>query len=81
MIQLRFSLYTLFNFGVNPLIHGGGEDPQNWKYFQQISRVGYVCIEESFDTIFNMDYGSRKSAIDERVKMFLSDGPRGEITV
>ena len=43
--------------------------------------VGYVCIEESFDTIFNMgcgeggvqrpppmDYGYRKSAMDERVK-------------
>ena len=42
-------------------------------------RVGYVYIEESFDTIFNMgygggvqrpppmDYGSGKSPMDERV--------------
>ena len=44
--------------------------------FQQMSRVGYVCIEESFDTFSiwvvvrpsHMDYGSRKSAMDERVK-------------
>ena len=28
----------------------------------------YVYIEESFDTIFNMDYGSGKSCMDERVK-------------
>ena len=27
-----------------------------------------MYIEESFDTIFNMDYGSSKSAMDERVK-------------
>ena len=52
------------------------------KFFQKISRVGYVCIEESFDTIFNMAcggsvqrppapmaYGSRKSAMAERVKL------------
>ena len=45
-----------------------------------------MCIEESFDTIFNMgrggggrtapppppmDYGSRKSVMDERVKVML----------
>ena len=28
-----------------------------------------MCIEESFDTIFNMDYESGKSAMDERVKL------------
>ena len=33
----------------------------------QISMVVYVCIEESFDTIFNIG-GLRKSAMDERVK-------------
>ena len=33
-----------------------------------MSMVGYVCIEESFDTIFTMAYGSRKSAMAERVK-------------
>ena len=27
-----------------------------------------MCIEESFDTIFNMAYGSRKSAMAEGVK-------------
>ena len=27
-----------------------------------------MYIEESFDTICNMDYGSGKSAMDERVK-------------
>ena len=32
--------------------------------------VGYVCIEESFDT--PLDYGSRKSAMDERAKSYLS---------
>ena len=32
-------------------------------------RVGYVYKEESFDTIFNMDYGSGKSAMDERVNL------------
>ena len=37
-------------------------------------RVGYVCIEESFDTIFNMGYGggrttwAGKSPVGERVK-------------
>ena len=31
--------------------------------------VGYVYIEESFDTIFNMDYGSGKSPMDERVNI------------
>ena len=31
-------------------------------------RVGYVNIEESFDNIFNMGYGSRKSPMDDRVK-------------
>ena len=31
-------------------------------------RVGYVYIEESLDNIFNMGYGSGKSAMDERVK-------------
>ena len=28
-----------------------------------------MYIEESFDTIFNMDYGSGKSPMDERVKV------------
>ena len=32
------------------------------------SRVGYVCIEESFDTLFNMGYGSGKSTMPESVK-------------
>ena len=52
-----------------------------------MSRVGYVCIEESFDTIFNigcgggvystphpMDNGSRKSVMDERVNRGLNRG-------
>ena len=26
-------------------------------FFQKKSREGYVCIEESFDTIYNMGYG------------------------
>ena len=30
---------------------------------------GYVYIEESFDTISNMGYGSGKLAMDERVKI------------
>ena len=49
------------------------------------SGVGYVCIEESFNTIFNMgyggstaspppmDYGSGKSAMDERVNFLLTN--------
>ena len=32
-------------------------------------RVGYVHIEESFDTIFNIDYGSGNSPMYERVKL------------
>ena len=32
-------------------------------------RLGYVYIKESFDTIFNMDYGSGKSPMDKRVKI------------
>ena len=50
-------------------------------------KVGYVCIEESFDTIFNkgygggvqrppppMDIGSGKSPMDDRVnRSFLSN--------
>ena len=36
-------------------------------------RVDYVCIYESFDTIFNIGYGSGKSPMDERVnKPFIS---------
>ena len=31
-------------------------------------RVGYVYIVESFDNIFNMGYGSGKSAMGEKVK-------------
>ena len=27
------------------------------KFVSKNSRVGYVCIEESFDTIFNIDHG------------------------
>ena len=37
--------------------------------FKKNSRVGYVCIEESFDTIFNMGYGLGKWAMDMRVKI------------
>ena len=37
--------------------------------FKKNSRVGFVCIEKSFDTIFNMGYGSGKSPMDERVKL------------
>ena len=43
--------------------------PTNRKFFNEISRVSYVCIEESFDTIFNMGYGSGKSVMDERVNI------------
>ena len=34
-----------------------GQAPSKQNFFQQKSRVGYVYIEESFDTIFNMGYG------------------------
>ena len=43
-----------------------------------MSRVGYVCIEESFDIILNMGcgggavYGSRKSAMAEGVNIMFS---------
>ena len=59
-----------------------GLAPSRLKFFQKEIRVGYVYIEESFDTIFNMgyggaynaptpmDYGSGKWAMDERVKGF-----------
>ena len=38
------------------------ERPQNWQFFQQNLRVGYVYIEESVDTIFNMGYGVGRTA-------------------
>ena len=33
-----------------------GLAPSKRIFFQQKLRVGYVCIEESFDTIFDMGY-------------------------
>ena len=46
------------------------QNPQNWNFVQQKIRVGYVYIEESFDIIFNVGYGSGKSAMDDRVNYF-----------
>ena len=43
-----------------------GLAPSKLKIFQQKLRVDYVYIEESFDTIFNMGYGSGKSSMGER---------------
>ena len=34
-------------------------NPKTKNLFQQKLWVGYVYIEESFDTIFNMGYGGR----------------------
>ena len=34
-----------------------GLAPSKLKLFPKKLRVGYVCIEESFDIIFNMGYG------------------------
>ena len=34
-----------------------GPAPSKQKFFKKKLRVGYVYIEESFDTIFNMGYG------------------------
>ena len=39
-------------WGLFPAYH-----PQNWNFVQKKLRVGYVYIEESFDTIFDMGYG------------------------
>ena len=39
--------------------------------FQFFFRPSNLKIEESFDTIFNMGYGSGKSPMDERVKQTL----------
>ena len=36
-----------------------GLAPSKLKMFSTKIRVGYVYIEESFDTIFNMGYGGR----------------------
>ena len=33
------------------------------KFFQNKLRVGYVYIEDSFDTIFNISYGGRTKQI------------------
>ena len=33
------------------------------KLYKKNKRVGYVYIEKSFDTIFNIGYGSVKSSI------------------
>ena len=38
-----------------------GLGPLKLKFFQQNLRVGYVYIEESFDTIFNMGYGGGRT--------------------
>ena len=32
-------------------------EPSKLNFFQKMSRVGYVCIEESFDTIFKIGWG------------------------
>ena len=42
------------------------------KFFQQKLRVGYVYINESIDTIFNMDFGSEKSPMDVGVEVIIN---------
>ena len=37
-----------------------GLAPSKLTFFQKNLRVGYVYIEESFDTIFNMGYGGAR---------------------
>ena len=48
-----------------------GLAPPKLKFFQQKLRVGHVYINESLDTIFNMDFGSEKSPMDEGVKVII----------
>ena len=48
-----------------------GVAPSKLKFCSKKLRVGYEYIEESFDTVFNMGYGSGKSPMDERVKLSL----------
>ena len=57
-----------------------GLSPSKLKIFQQKLRVGFVCIEESFDTIsiwvrkeggVPQAYGSGKSPMAERVKVLI----------
>ena len=42
-----------------------------------LNLVGYVYIEESFDTIFNMGYGSGKSPMSERVNVCYKESING----
>ena len=46
-----------------------GLAPSKMNIFPKNSRVGYVCIEESFGTIFDMGYGTGKSSMPERVEI------------
>ena len=61
-INEDFGFILFFNGQI--LMPFSGLASQNWKLFKKKLRVGYVYIEESFET---MDYGSGKSAMDERV--------------
>ena len=45
--------------------------PSKMKTFSTKIRIGYVHVEESFDAIFNMGYGSGKSPMGERVKILV----------
>ena len=42
------------------------------KFVQQKLRVGHVYINESLDTIFNMDFGSEKSPMDVGVEVIIN---------
>ena len=52
-----------------------GLAPLKLKFLSKEIKGGYVYIEESFDTIFNMGYGSGKSPMGERVNNQTNTSP------
>ena len=49
-----------------------GLAPLKPNFCQKKIKVGYVYINESFDTIFNMDFGPGKSPMDELVNVIIN---------
>ena len=49
-----------------------GLAPSKPNFFQKKLKIGYVYINESFDTIFNMDFGPGKSPMDELVNVIIN---------
>ena len=53
----KYSKMKIFFFKGQILMPFSGLAPSKLKFFSKKLRVGFVYIEESFDSIFNMGYG------------------------